>query len=102
MIGVVEEHNRLTGYRFVIVEYVTVGAVFGLLGGWYVVAGRPLDAFIWLGMRGQLRGGVALLAEAQLRGGAPDIGIRAMRDPGRRDRIRRERHRTCSGIRSHW
>ena len=89
MIAVVEEHNRLTGYRFVIVEYGMVGAVFGVLGGWYIVAGSALDAIIWLGISANCAV-VALLAEAQLRGGAPDIGIRAMRDPDRRAQTRRE------------
>ena len=88
MIGVVEEHNRLTGYRFVIVEYVTVGAVLASsAAGTSWLAARWMHSSGW-GQR-QLRGELALLAEAQLRGGAPDIGIRAMRT-GPRDRIRRE------------
>ncbi len=33
MIGIIEEHNLLSGYRFVIVEYVVVGLLLGPLGG---------------------------------------------------------------------
>jgi hypothetical protein len=32
MIAIFEEHNPLTGYRFVIVEYLLVGLLLGLLG----------------------------------------------------------------------
>ena len=50
MISIIEEHNLLTGYRFVIVEYLLVGLLVGLLAQRYAVVGRPLDAVIWLGI----------------------------------------------------
>jgi hypothetical protein len=73
VIGIIEEHNLLTGYRFVIVEYVVVGLVLGLLGAWYATVGRPLDSLTWLGMTVNCAV-IALLADAQLRGGIADHG----------------------------
>jgi sulfite exporter TauE/SafE len=50
MIGLIEEHNVLTGYRFVIVEYVLTGLVLGLFGAWELAVGRPVDGLTWLGI----------------------------------------------------
>lgn len=85
MIALIEEHNLLTGYRFVIVEYLLVGLLLGLLGGWYAAAGRPVDAGIWLGITINC-GIIVLLADAQLRSGARDFGSL----PFRRAAFRRE------------
>ena len=85
MISIIEEHNLLTGYRFVIVEYLLVGLLVGLLGSWYAVAGRPLDAAIWLGIAVN-SAVIVLLADAQLRSGVRDFGSL----PFRRAAFRRE------------
>lgn len=73
MIALIEEHNLLTGYRFVILEYLLVGLLFGLLGTWYAAAGRALDAATWLGITVNCAV-IALLAGGQLRSGARDFG----------------------------
>ena len=85
MISIIEEHNLLTGYRFVIVEYLLVGLLVGLLGSWYAVVGRPLDAAIWLGVSVN-SAVIVLLADAKLRSGARDFGSL----PFRRAAFRRE------------
>lgn len=94
MIAIIEEHNLLTGYRFVIVEYLLVGLALGLLGGWYAAAGRPLDAAVWLGMAVNCAV-IALLADAQLRGRVRDFGSL----PFRKAAFRRE---VLSGHRGRW
>src|SRR6476659_7073195 len=85
MIGSIEVHNLLTGYRFVIIEYLLVGVLLGLLGGWYAAVGRALDAAIWLGITVNCAV-IALLADAQLRSGVRDFGSL----PLRRAAFRRE------------
>jgi hypothetical protein len=80
MIRIIEEHNVLTGHRFVIVEYVLVGLVLGMLGVWYAAVGRTLDAATWLGMTVNCAV-IALLADAQLRSGASDFGTLPFRRP---------------------
>lgn len=50
MIGIIREHNLLTGYRFVLVEYLVVSLLFGTLGAYYLAVGRWLDAGIWIGI----------------------------------------------------
>jgi hypothetical protein len=85
VIALIEEHNLLTGYRFVIVEYLAVGLLVGLLGGWYAAAGRPIDAAVWLGIAVN-SAVIVLLADAQLRSGARDFGSL----PFRRAAFRRE------------
>ena len=73
MIAIIEEHNLLTGYRFVIVEYLLVGLLLGLLGAWYATAGRMGDAAVWLGITVNCVV-IVLLADAQVRGGVRDYG----------------------------
>jgi sulfite exporter TauE/SafE len=85
MIAIIEEHNLLNGFRFAILEYLLVGLLLGLLGGWYASVGRPLDAAIWLGITVNCAA-VAMLADAQLRAGARDFGTL----PFRRAAFRRE------------
>ena len=94
MIPFIEEHNLLTGYRFVIVEYLLVGLLVGLLGSWYAVVGRPLDAVIWLGISVN-SAVIVLLADAQLRSGVRDFGSL----PFRRAEFRRE---VLAGHRGLW
>jgi hypothetical protein len=85
MIAIIEEHNLLTGYRFVIVEYLLVGLLLGLLGSWYAAVGRPLDAAIWLGITVNCAV-IVLLADAQLRSGVRDFGTLPFRNAAfRRD-----------------
>ena len=50
MRSIVREHNLLTGYRFVIVEYVLVSVVLGALGVYFLAVTRWIDAGIWLGI----------------------------------------------------
>ena len=50
MIGIIREHNLLTGYRFVLVEYLTVSLLFGALGAYYLAVARWVDAAVWLGI----------------------------------------------------
>ena len=86
MIRVIEEHNLLTGYRFVIVEYVLVGLLLGLLVAWYAVVGRWLDAAVWLGMTVNCAV-IAVLAGAQLRGGVADFGTLPFRSRAFRQEV---------------
>lgn len=86
MIGLIEEHNLLSGYRFVIIEYVVVGLLLGLLGTWYASVGRQPDAAIWLGMAVNCAV-IAVLADAQLRSGVPDFGPLPMRHRAFRERV---------------
>lgn len=90
MIAIIEEHNLLTGYRFVIVEYLLVGLLLGLLGGWYAIAGRALDATIWLGISANCAV-VLMLADAQLRSGRPDFGALPLRKAAFRRAVAEER-----------
>ena len=90
MIAIIEEHNLLTGFRFVIVEYLLVGLALGLLGSWYAAVGRPLDAAIWLGMTVNCAV-IVLFADAQLRSGRPDFGTLPFRDRAFRRAVGRER-----------
>ena len=85
MIAIIEEHNLLTGYRFVIIEYLLVGLLLGLLGSWYVAVGRMVDAAVWLGITVNCTV-IVLLADAQLRSGRGDFGNL----PFRRAAFRRE------------
>ena len=85
MIAIIEEHNLLTGYRFVIVEYLLVGLLLALLGGWYAAVGRPIDAAVWLGVTVN-SAVIVLLADSQLRSGVRDFGSL----PFRRATFRRE------------
>ena len=78
MIAIIEEHNLLTGYRFVIIEYLVVGLLLGLLGSWYATVGRLPDAAIWLGIAIN-SAFIALLADAQLRSGVRDYGSLPLR-----------------------
>ncbi len=78
MIGIIDEHNLLTGYRLVIFEYLLVGLLFGGLGAPYVTADRPLDAAIWLGMSANCAV-ILILAGASVRGAARDYGTMPLR-----------------------
>lgn len=89
MIRIIEEHNLLSGYRFVIVEYVLVGLLLGLLGAWYVSVGRLIDAMIWLGMTANCLV-IALIADATLRTGAADLGMLPLRHKSFRQAARRD------------
>lgn len=89
MIAIIEEHNLLTGYRFVIVEYLLVGLLLGVLGASYAVVGRLSDAAIWLGITVNC-GVVVLIADAQLRTGCHDFGSLPFRSATFRNAIRSE------------
>jgi hypothetical protein len=89
MIGIVREHNLLTGYRFVIVEYAVVAVVLGLLGLYYLAVDRLLDAFVWLGIVVNC-GVIAVLAIRDLRAGATDLGFLPMRNRTFRETVGRE------------
>lgn len=89
MIGIVEEHNLLSGHRFVILEYAAVALLLGLIGAWYVAAHRALDAAIWLGMSANCAV-IALLAGASLRDGIRDFGTLPLRDSEFRRSVARE------------
>ena len=89
MIGIIDEHNRLSGYRFVIVEYLLVGLLLGLLGVWYATLERFVDAATWLGMAANCAV-IALIADATLRAGAADLGVLPLRHRSFRDAVRRD------------
>ena len=92
MIEVVREHNRLTGYRFVIVEYALVGLVLGLLSAYYLAVGRLLDGLVWLGIVINC-GVIPVLAIGDLRAGAADVGLLPLRNKAVRDSVAREHPR---------
>jgi hypothetical protein len=84
--GIIEEHNLLSGYRLVVVEYLVVGLALGLLGAWYASVGRAVDAITWLGITANCLV-IKLLADAQLRSGRPDLGVLALRHRAVRDAV---------------
>jgi hypothetical protein len=89
MTAIVREHNLLTGYRFVIVEYLLVSLALGALGAYYLLAARWIDAAIWLGMVANCLL-IAAVAAAALRSGAADYGTLPMRRRALRAEIGRE------------
>lgn len=90
MMAIVREHNLLTGYRFVVVEYLLVSLVFGALGAYYLLVARWIDAAVWLGIVANCLV-TAALAVAALRNGATDYGSLPMRRREFRAEIGRER-----------
>jgi hypothetical protein len=86
VIGIVREHNLLTGYRFVVVEYAAVSLVLGALAGYYVIVGRWLDAAVWLGIVVNCLA-IGALAFRSLRAGATDHGWLPLRDAAFRRKI---------------
>jgi len=89
MTGIVREHNLLTGYRFVIAEYGLVGLGVTVLVGYYLIAGRFVEAIAWFGIAVN-SGIIALLAVASLRNGARDIGLLPLRERSFRETVGRE------------
>ena len=89
MTGIIREHNVLTGYRFVIVEYAGVGLLLGLLGTYYLAVGRLLESALWLGIVVNCAV-IALLALRDRRTGAPDLGLLPLRNRVVRARVGRE------------
>jgi hypothetical protein len=89
MTAIVREHNLLTGYRFVILEYLLVSLFLGALGTYYLLASRWIDAAIWLGIVANCLV-ISALAVAALRNGAADYGSLPMRRRGFRAEIGRE------------
>ena len=86
MIGIVREHNLLTGYRFVVVEYAAVSLLLSVLAGYYLVVGRWLDAAVWLGIIVNCLA-IGALAAHSLRTGATDHGWLPLRHRAFRRRI---------------
>jgi hypothetical protein len=89
MTGIVHEHNLLTGYRFVVVEYLAVSLGLGALGAYYVSVADWLDAAVWLGIVVNCLV-IAGLSVAALRRGAHDFGSLPMRRRGFRQWVGRE------------
>ena len=92
MIGIIREHNLLTGYRFVVVEYGLVSLALGALAIAYALMGRWLDAAIWLGVAAN---GLVVLALALAAVGrhAHDFGAFPMRRASFRRSVHRHRPR---------
>jgi len=89
MIGIIREHNILTGYRFVIAEYAIVAGLFGALVAYYLAVGRFLDALTWLGIVVNCIL-IAALAVCAVRNGGVDFGTLPLRHREFRDRVGRE------------
>jgi hypothetical protein len=89
MTGIIREHNLLTGYRFVVVEYLAVSLGLGLLAAAELAMARWIDAAIWLGIVANCLV-IAALALDALRCGQPDFGTLPMRRSAFRRTVSRD------------
>ena len=86
MISIVREHNLLNGFRAALVEYAMVAIGLGLLAGYYLLHGRPIEAIAWLGVVTNAAA-IAAFAAHSIIDGEPDFGNFPMRRRAFREAI---------------
>jgi hypothetical protein len=90
VIGRIEAHNRLNGYRFVIGEFALIGAVVGAFGIYYALHGAVVLGIVALGIVANSAVVIVLCARS-LRRGEKSLGIwRIYTEPALRRTVMQE------------
>jgi hypothetical protein len=89
MLKIIREHNRLNGFAFTIAEFVILAAVLLPFVIYFWAHERWWEATIATGIVLNCAA-IAVTAARQRSRGERQVGLRAMRDPARREAIARE------------